>query len=435
MVNGMNVTELIDNQYKDYSKYVLYSRAIPHMIDGLKPSQRKILYTALKTAKNNRIKTASLSGNTISQGNYHHGDASLNEAITKMVQPFANNLPLLAGEGSFGSRLVPEAAAARYTYVRTHKNFEKYFADTMVTDSTIDPEDPEPAFYLPIIPWVLVNGIKGIAVGFATEIQPHNPKQLAKLCSLHLKKKDISKKELLPSFPGFNGTIEKINDEIFCFGVFKLKGQTKLHITEVPIGYSRESYVTLLDKLESDGKIVSYVDKCDASGFKFDITLKRVKSLNDNQIITMFKLKKKLNQNLTVIDHKGTLRVYDDTRKIIKDFCDYRVTKYTERYEYLVDKGSKDLRIIQAKIKFITQIISGQLDFTNKNKKQIRDELLTVKDIDNELVDILIRMPIYSLCQDELDKLEKEGVELYKKIKLWKKVDVTEQFIKELKVI
>ncbi|MBT6072286.1 MAG: DNA topoisomerase, partial [Euryarchaeota archaeon] len=160
----MNVTQLIDNQYKDYSKYVLYSRAIPHLIDGLKPSQRKILYTALKTAKNGRIKTASLSGNTISTANYHHGDASLNEAITKMVQSHSNNISLLQGEGSFGSRLVPDAAAPRYTYVKMSDNFDKFFADTMVADRAIDPEDPEPAFYLPIIPWVLVNGVKGIAV-------------------------------------------------------------------------------------------------------------------------------------------------------------------------------------------------------------------------------------------------------------------------------
>ena len=178
----MNISELIDGKYKDYSKYVLYSRAIPHMIDGLKPSQRKILFTALKTAKNSRIKTASLSGNTISSANYHHGDASLNEAITKMVQVHSNNIPLLVGEGSFGSRLVPDAAAPRYTFVKMSANYDKYFADTMVADKSADPEDPEPEFYLPIIPWVLVNGIKGIAVGFATEIQPRNPKQISKFC-------------------------------------------------------------------------------------------------------------------------------------------------------------------------------------------------------------------------------------------------------------
>lgn len=430
----MNVTELIDNQYKDYSKYVLYSRAIPNMIDGLKPSQRKILYTALKTAKNARIKTASLSGNVISQANYHHGDASLNEAITKMVQPFVNNVPLLKGEGSFGSRLVPEAAAARYTYTRTHKNFETYFADTMVADKSKDAEDPEPAFYLPIIPWVLVNGIKGIAVGFATEIQPHDPKELAKLCSEYLGGKDISKRKLLPSYPDFTGKIEEVNGDVFCNGVYKLKGSTKLNITEVPIGFTRESYVILLDKLESESKIVSYIDMCDASGFKFDITLRRGKALTDNQIVSMFKLKKKLNQNLTVINELNQLKVYDNTIDIIKDFCDYRVTKYTDRYEWLINKGNDDLKLMLSKIKFIESVISGKLNFKNKNKQQIRDELKTIKE-DDETIDILIRMPMYSLCQDEIDKLKSQGAELSTQIKGWETIDVNEQFIKELKVI
>lgn len=174
------VTNLIDNDYKDYSKYVLYSRAIPSLIDGLKPSQRKILYTATKVAKTSRIKTASLAGAVIEKANYHHGDASLNDAINKMAQTFNNNLPLLSGEGSFGSRLVQEAAAARYTFVRLNDNFNKYFVDTDILLAGEDPEDPEPRFYLPTIPWVLVNGISGIAVGFATEIQPRNPEQLQK---------------------------------------------------------------------------------------------------------------------------------------------------------------------------------------------------------------------------------------------------------------
>jgi len=430
----MMVTELIDTQYKDYAKYVLYSRAIPHMIDGLKPSQRKILYTALKTAKNSRIKTASLSGNVISQANYHHGDASLNEAITKMVQPFINNVPLLAGEGSFGSRLVPEAAAARYTYVRTHKNFENYFADTMVANQSADPEDPEPAFYLPIIPWVLVNGIKGIAVGFATEIQPYNPKVLAKLCTAHLNGKDISKRKLLPSYPEFGGKIEEINGDIYCTGVFKLKGTTKLQITEVPVGFTRESYVTLLDKLEMDNTIVSYVDRCDASGFNFDITLKRRgKKPTDAQIIYTFKLRKKLNQNLTVIDHNHQLKVYDSPLEIIKDFVDYRVTKYTERYAWLLKQASEELDILLSKIKFIEMMLNGDLNFKNKNKQQIRDAL--VKKFNPEIIDVLIRLPMYSLCKDELAKLKSQGAEVYAQIDEWKKIDVNEQFIEELKAI
>lgn len=428
----MNVTELIDGQYKDYSKYVLYSRAIPHMIDGLKPSQRKILYTALKTANTSRIKTASLSGNTISQANYHHGDASLNDAITKMVQLHSNNIPLLEGEGSFGSRLVPDAAAPRYTYVKMSQNFEKYFADTMVADKSIDPEDPEPAFYLPIIPWVLVNGVKGIAVGFATDIQPRNPKEIAKLCQAYLKGKNIDKETLLPYYPEFEGKIYEELDSVYCEGNFTLTGQTKLEITEVPVGFTRESYVQVLNKLEETGKIVSYTDKCDKTGFKFDVTLKRGKKMKDHQIVRLFKLKKKINENITVIDHEGKLKVYDSPIDIIKEFCDYRRGKYEERYEYLIEEGLSALDIIKAKVKFIELIIQGTLDFKNKNRKTIKKELSTT--FKPDIIEILIKMPIYSLCQDEMSKYINEGTALYKQIENWRIIDTTKEFIKELKV-
>ncbi len=428
----MNVTELIDGQYKDYSKYVLYSRAIPHMIDGLKPSQRKILYTALKTANTSRIKTASLSGNTISQANYHHGDASLNDAITKMVQLHSNNIPLLEGEGSFGSRLVPDAAAPRYTYVKMSQNFEKYFADTMVADKSIDPEDPEPAFYLPIIPWVLVNGVKGIAVGFATDIQPRNPKEIAKLCQAYLKGKNIDKETLLPYYPEFEGKIYEELDSVYCEGNFTLTGQTKLEITEVPVGFTRESYVQVLNKLEETGKIVSYTDKCDKTGFKFDVTLKRGKKMKDHQIVRLFKLKKKINENITVIDHEGKLKVYDSPIDIIKEFCDYRRGKYEERYEYLIEEGISALDIIKAKVKFIELIIQGTLDFKNKNRKTIKKELTTT--FKPDIIEILIKMPIYSLCQDEMSKYINEGTALYKQIENWRIIDTTKEFIKELKV-
>ena len=427
----MNISELIDGKYKDYSKYVLYSRAIPHMIDGLKPSQRKILFTALKTAKNSRIKTASLSGNTISSANYHHGDASLNEAITKMVQVHSNNIPLLVGEGSFGSRLVPDAAAPRYTFVKMSANYDKYFADTMVADNSADPEDPEPEFYLPIIPWVLVNGIKGIAVGFATEIQPRNPKEISKLCQTYLQRKNIDKEKLLPYYPEFSGKVYEENDEIYCEGNFTLTGQTKLEITEVPVGFNRETYVQILDKLEDTGKIVSYTDKCDKTGFKFDVTLKRAKKLTDHQIVSLFKLRKKINENITVITEKGNLKVYDSPINIIKDFCDYRILKYDERYKYLISEGTETLKVIQAKIKFIEMVINGTLDFKNKNRQAI------IKDLTNtfepSIIDLLIKMPIYSLCQDEKDKLVVDGTDLYKQIEEWKVTDTTKEFIKELK--
>ena len=436
---SFSVTKLVNGEYRDYSKYVLYSRAIPHMIDGLKPSQRKILYTASTVAKS-RIKTASLSGATIAKSNYHHGDASLNEAITKMVQPFVNNEPLLDGEGSFGSRLVPEAAAPRYTYVKLGKNYSKYFVDNEVTEVSPDPEDPEPKFYLPILPWVLVNGIKGIAVGFSTEIQPHSIKDISKLCVKHLSGKKITNSsksnDLLPSYPNFKGKIYREEENIMCSGIYKRVGGTKLLITEVPIGFTRESYVQLLDKLEDAGKIVSYTDKCDKSGFNFDVTLKR--GQKDSTISSTFRMTRKLNQNLTVINQRDELCVYDSVQEIIADFCDYRLTKYADRYAFYIKEGQKKLSIIKSKIRFIMMILEGELNFKGKTRKQIEKDMMNIDScrwgsFDKDIISTLISLPIYSLCEDEKNKLEAAGIEIFKKISLWKNIDINEEFIKELK--
>ena len=350
-----------------------------------------------------------------------------------MVQTHSNNISLLQGEGSFGSRLVPDAAAPRYTYVKMSDNFDKFFADTMVADRAIDPEDPEPAFYLPIIPWVLVNGVKGIAVGFATDIQPRNPQEIADLCQLHLDGYDIDLEEPpLPYYPEFSGKVFRDTDgNTYCEGTYILTGQTKLEITEVPVGFNRESYVTILDKLEEEGKIVGYTDKCDKSGFNFDVTLKRGKKLKDHQIVSMFKLRKKINENITVIDHNGSLKVYDSPIGIIKDFCDYRITKYAERFKYLIADGKDRLSIIQAKVKFIEMILDGTLDFKNKNRETIKKEL--TNHFEPVIIDILIKMPIYSLCQDVMSDLINEGTTLYKQIKEWEVIDTTKEFIRELK--
>ena len=210
-----------------------------------------------------------------------------------------------------------------------------------------------------------------------------------------------------------------------------LTGQTKLEITEVPVGFNRETYVQLLDKLEDEAKIVSYIDNCDKTGFNFDITLKRGKAMTPTQIVSMFKLRKKINENITVINHEGKLKVYENPIQIIKDFCDYRITKYVERYAYLINEGTGTLGTIQAKIKFIEMILKGTLDFKNKNRETIKKEL--TNHFEPVIIDILIKMPIYSLCNDELDRLKNEGTTLYKQIEVWKKIDTTQEFIRELK--
>ena len=167
------IQSIINNELRDYSKYVCYNRAIPHLIDGFKPVQRKAFFLMQKEAS--KIKVQSLAGNLISKANYNHGDAAASAAISAMGQDFpgSNNIPPFRKKGSFGNKFIKDPSAPRYIYVKKNPVYFNLFTDFELTLPNNDIESPEPEFYLPIIPTILLNGTEGIAVGFATKIRPY----------------------------------------------------------------------------------------------------------------------------------------------------------------------------------------------------------------------------------------------------------------------
>lgn len=435
--NQTNITveDFLNTRYKEYSEYVLYSRSIPSMIDGFKPSQRKLIYTADKVCKTSLIKCASLAGDVISKANYHHGNASLEDAINVMVQPFKNNVPWFKGKGTFGSRLVPVAAAARYTYAKMSPEFYRYFKDFEINQKAPDPEDPEPTHYLPIIPTVLLNGIKGIAVGFATEIQPRNPKELADICTRYLNGENIDNIELKPYYEGFKGRIVNNGDNYKCFGVVTPQKRYDVKITELPIGVSREKYVETLIKLEDDGIIKSYSDRCSKVGFDFNVRLSSdPKILSTDELCELLNLTSNLNENITVIDEHGKLKLYDNPNDIVKDFCEFRKTKYVERYKCWYDRDKEKKRVVDIKIQFINAVLNEKIVLKGKSKAQIKAMLGKTK-LPNDLIDTLISMPLYSICKDGLDDLKAKSEEYRLSMEKWLNINTVSEYKKELKTI
>ncbi|MBT5355783.1 MAG: DNA topoisomerase [Candidatus Marinimicrobia bacterium] len=406
-----SIEDLVNNEFKSYSEYVLYNRAIPSMMDGFKSGQRKIVYTTNKVARHKLNKTASLAGAVISHANFHHGPASLEDAINGLVAPFNNNISLLEGEGSFGSRLVPAAAAARYTFTKLSNNFDKWFADFDVMPPMKDPEDPEPRFYLPLIPWVLVNGVQGISVGFATKIMPYDPKVLLKLVKARLKGKNIRGMKLIPQFPDFNGTVERIGSEIMVTGSYKVISPTKISITEVPPVFTREKYIEHLEKLASKGKISSYDDQCDENGFQFEVRMRK-----DPNIIPTFALKKVLHENITVIGENGKLKIYDNPYELIEDFVDARIKYVEQRLKFNINRDQTSLDLVIEKIRFITEVISGKINFKGKNKGEMVN---TLTDMCYNNIDMLLKMNMYSLTKDNIDILKGMETTLIKELKHW----------------
>jgi DNA gyrase/topoisomerase IV subunit A len=432
------VSKIADNEWKEFAMYTVESRAIPNMIDGMKPVNRFYLYSSIVNSKTEFKKVSAVAG-VVSQFGYNHGETSASGAGQLMAAEWNNNICLVEGRGSFGTRLIPAAAAPRYTYTRLHKNFTKYIKDIDIAPAHSDPEHEPPSFYIPVIPLVLVNGTKGIATGFATNILPRDPEDVARACKEYLSKGKIAKK-LKIKFPKFNGTVEFNIEEskFYCNGVYEKKSKTVLDITEVPYGIDREAYVTILDKLEESGEIVGYDDLCDKDGFHFEIKLKQATSAiwSDEKIKKEFKLSKALPENLTVIDQNGKLREYTDERDLIKDFCDYRLGMLQKRIDLRISEFAEEVRWLDVKMQFIQAVIDNKIIFKNKKKSEVSAQIYqNTSARDDDDIERLLRINIMSLTDEMVKALKADQDTANSELAFWKTTNPNDQFLIDLNEI
>jgi DNA topoisomerase-2 len=431
------ISKVASNEWLSFAMYTVESRAIPNMIDGLKPVQRFYLYSSILNSKRDFKKVSAVAG-IISDYGYNHGEGSAAGAGQLMAATWNNNVCLVEGRGSFGTRLVQDAGAPRYVYTRLSENFDKYIRDVDLAPAHQDPEHEPPAYYLPIVPLVLANGTKGIATGFATNILPRSIKGLSGAVREYLSSGTIAN-HVPVSFPEFKGTVDydSVEGRHVVKGVYEKVSKTVLKITEVPYGFDRESYVKILDKLEDEGDIVSYEDLCDKSGFCFEIKLKQTgsSSWNDAKIMSKFKLSKPLSENLTVIDYDGKLREYDDERQLIKDFVDYRIGVLQKRIELRKQESTESVRWLNVKMEFIQGVLDDKILFKNKNKKQVGTQILGTTTARAEDVDRLLRINIMSLTDEMVKELLKEIKSAKTELKFWSKTTPKDQFESDLEGI
>lgn len=431
--NTYPISSVAANEWKSFAMYTVESRAIPNMIDGLKPVQRFYLYSSLLNSKRDFKKVSAVSG-IISDYGYNHGETSAASSGQLMAATWNNNICLVEGRGSFGTRLVQEAGAARYVYTRMHKNFDKYIKDLDLSPKHEDPEHEPPAFYLPVIPLVLTNGAKGIATGFATNILPRDPKALERACKEYIEEGTI-KRKIPVKFPDFKGKVTCDPDGKFhVYGKYEKKSKTILLITEVPYGFDREGYVKVLDGLEDSGDIVSYEDVCDKNGFAFEVKLKQNISANwnENKILSKFKLVKPMSENLTVIGPDGKLRLYNDAREIVKAFCDYRLTVLKQRIDSETSNINEELRWLKVKMEFIIAVLDSKIVFKNRNKVSVMKQTLDNTSALDSDMDKLLGINILSLTKEMVIKLKENIQEAKDNLSYWKKTSPKEQFIEDL---
>lgn len=398
-------TELIDSAYKDYSKYVLTNRAIPSAIDGLKPVQRKLLYKAIKDARTRKVKVADMG--SISQYGYHHGEGSAQDACVNLACDWGNNVPLFKAHGNFGTRLVQEAAAARYIFIELGNAYEQYFSDHNVCPPSPDEEHPEPQHYLPNIPWLLVNGAEGIAVGFATKVLPRDPEDVKLACKEYLSGKPITK--MKPSFPGFRGMIEEVPGEQrwLTRGIVKHSKRNLYIIEELPWGYNRTAYFEVLVKLEEDGLIDSFEDRCDDSGFCFEVKIPLAKKEKyEKDPHAYLKLVKSHSENITTIGYDGSLKIFQTAEQLVEYFCDYRLTKVQEQISYDIDRLEEERKFLCYKLAFVKDVNDGVLEPKRMSTKEFTEVVVMKYTFGNaEYAQKLIALPMSSMTEENRAKM------------------------------
>lgn len=407
--------EVIDSDYHSYSMYVLENRAIPSAIDGFKPVHRKLVYAMINEHKGKRTKVVDIG--SISKFNYHHGETSAMGAVVTLTQEWNNNCPVFTGYGNFGSRLIQEAAAPRYIFASLSEEFSKYFIHTEVALPSFDPENPEPAFYLPVIPWVLMNGISGIAVGFATNILPRSAKTLVSETKRCLKNPSKYLEDNLrlvpPTFPSFRGAVTHIEGNQWkTSGIIEKTKTTEYKITELPIGYDRESYVSFLNDLCDSDKIKDFTDCCSRQGFEFLIKMSREQGASiDKDVMKFFKLEKTVTENLTTLGVDGKLKVFETVPELIHYFVTHRTGFFAKKITHDLEKIELESNILKHKIEFIRAVIDGSIDFKVMKKIDLL-EFVATRITSEPYGAKFINIPLYNCTVDEIQKLEADLQEL-----------------------
>ena len=394
-------------------------RSIPSLVDGLKPSQRKILYSCFLKKLKKELKVAQLAGYVSEKSCYHHGENSLMEAIIGMAQDFvgSNNWNLLVPSGQFGTRYQggKDASSPRYIFTYLSKFTDILFNPydfPLLEYLDDDGVQIEPKFYVPTLPLILINGSQGIGTGFSTTIPCFNPEDIKDRLLKLAENEDSDIEPLTPWYKNFTGKIEKIEDNKWVsYGIVKETDENTVRITELPIGTWTEDYKLYLDKLEEEDKISWYRNNSTEKNVDFQVRTRSTSNWKTDPI-KFFKLSANINaQNMHVFDEHGKICKMDSPEEIIWKFYKIRNEYFQRRKDYLIGKFTDELLILKSKYEFILAIIEDRLTVFRKKKAEIIEQLekstfeYYKKDSGFQY---LLELPVSSFTEEKLTELENQ---------------------------
>ncbi len=422
----ISVSDFINKEFIHFSYYD-NQRSLPNIMDGLKPSQRKILYAAIKYTSNSEMKVAQFSAKVAEKTDYHHGEESLNKAIVGMGQNYmgSNNINLLEPLGGFGTRLnKKDSASPRYIFTKLSEMSKVLFnKDDFKLLKYLESDNMtiEPEWYVPIIPTVLVNGSSGIGSGFSTDILKYNPIDLCVYIVNKLNNKPVQE-HIDPWYRGFKGKLYREGKNKYrSEGVFTIIPELRmLKITELPINVWTDDYKFILENMLADKASLVHDIRFNHSdvSIDFEITFnvtnfKKIQEMSKDEIVSMFKLASKLScTNMYMFNHKHVITKYDTIFDILEEFYEIRLDYYAKRKQSILDLLSADLSILSNKARFIryiknSKINIGQMSNDDLTKALIQQKFDQIPTTDKEFK-YLIDMPIRTITNENAAKLENE---------------------------
>ena len=462
-------SEEMKNSYRDYSVSVIISRALPDVRDGLKPVQRRILYAmnelGLAPDKQHR-KSARIVGDTM--GKYHpHGDSSIYDALVHMAEEWSMSVPLVDGHGNFGSIDGDSAAAMRYTEARLSKGAMNLLTglDRNLVDfvPNFDEREKEPVILPAKLPFLLINGTTGIAVGMATNIPPHNPGEIIKGAIALLDNPELSAEKLMKYIPGPDfptGGIISNADEIagiYENGEGKLRvrgkyviedgdnGKKNIVFTEIPFTSTgnKSRLVESLVNLMKDKVFDEIADVRDESSADVRIVVEVKKGRNVENLLNGIFKKTPLEDTYSV----NMLAVRDKQPKIfslkgiLEEFLSFEEELYTKEYTHLLEKARARAEVVDGLIKavdvidLIIEVLRGSESIKQAKDCLVNGNIAEIKfkseaskkeaksfDFTEAQADAILAMPLSRLIGLEVLKLTSEAEKLKKNIDEYSKI-------------
>ena len=479
----MSMTEFVNERLILYHLDNMW-RSLPSIFDGLKESQRKVLYGCFKKRLfKNSVKVEQLAGYISENTGYHHGEASLQGAIIKMAQGYvgSNNIPLLYNDGQFGTRLGSASkngarytfegggdhGAARYLFTRLENIVRSIFpsVDDDLLDRVIDDNEVvEPHYYVPIIPVILVNGACGIASGYSTNIPPYHPIILAKWIKAWLRNggpagpRVVGEKNevivvdkiypvLEPWWRGFGGEIEVDGDTVVTRGILeeeiitssgrrggRAQDKRVYHVKELPIGlWTTKFKVWVEDNLMKTGWITKMDDYNTNNTVHFILYPHKdyYPSIDSDFKILERKFR---TSNMVALDSNRRAHRYSCPEEILEEFCLVRYELYAKRKEWLLLKLRKELIRDENRYRFIQEVMAKTVKVLNEPEEVVIEELRKRKyaKIDGGFA-YLLDMSIRSMTKNKLEKLRNSIGQLKLDLENIGKKSVKEMWEKDLR--